>query len=115
MRKLLIPLYGGEVAPRFDLSTEILVVACTPRGNVEQEKVLILPGPSSERICQMAMTEQVNTILCGGIEQEVYEYLTWKKIEVIDNLIGIAADVLQRYLAGHLRSGEVVTSGVSDG
>ena len=110
IRKVLIPLHDGEVAPRFDLSTEVLVVAYTPQGKIEQEKVLILPGPSSERICHMAMTEQANTILCGGIEQEVYEYLTWKKIEVIDDLVGVAVNVLKRFLAGHLRSGEVVTS-----
>ena len=110
MRKILIPLHDGEIAPRFDLSSEILVVGCTSQGKIEQEKMLILPGPSAERICHMAMTEQVHTILCGGIEQEVYEYLTWKKVEVIDDLIGLAANVMQRYLSGRLQRGDIVSA-----
>jgi len=54
------------------------------------------------------MTEQVHTILCGGIDQEVYDYLTWKKVEVIDDLIGVGARVLQCYLSGQLQRGDII-------
>lgn len=108
IRKILIPLHDGEIAPRFDLATEIQMVSCTSQGDIEEEKVLILPGPSAERICHMAMTEQVHTILCGGIDQEVYDYLTWKKVEVIDDLIGTGTHMLQRYLSGRLQRGDII-------
>ncbi len=108
--KVMIPLLKEEVAPRFDLSTEILMAWCSAEGDVEQEKLLILPGPSAERICHMAMTEHVKAIICGGIDQEVFDYLTWKKVEVIDDVIGRAASVLRRYLSGQLRCGDIVSS-----
>jgi len=108
--KVMIPLHKDEVAPRFDLSTEVLMAWCSDEGNVEQEKLLILPGPSAERICHMAITEHVQVIICGGIDQEVFDYLTWKKVDVIDDVIGRAATVLRRYLSGRLQRGDIVPS-----
>lgn len=108
--KVFIPLHEEEVAPRFDLAAEVLMVECDAQGRVVQEKVLILPGPSAERLCHMVMTEQVRTVICGGIDQEVYDYLTWKRIVVIDNVIGFSTLVLRRYAAGQLKSGDIVVS-----
>ncbi|RJQ74496.1 MAG: dinitrogenase iron-molybdenum cofactor biosynthesis protein [Desulfobacteraceae bacterium] len=108
IRKIFIPLHEEEVAPRFDLATAVLMAECDADGRILQEKVLILPGPSAERLCHTVMTEHVQTVICGGIEQEVYDYLTWKRIEVIDNVIGSGAAVLRRYLANDLRAGEIV-------
>jgi predicted Fe-Mo cluster-binding NifX family protein len=107
-RKIFIPLHEEEVAPRFDLSTEVLIAECDPDGRILQEKVLILPGPSAERLSHMIVTEHIRTVICGGIDQEIYDYLTWKRIEVIDNVIGPAAPVLRRCAAGNLNSGDVL-------
>lgn len=109
-RKIFIPLHEEEVAPRFDLCTEVLMAECDPDGGILQEKILILPGPSSERLCHMVMTEHVQTVICGGIDQEVYDYLTWKRIEVIDDVIGPATAVLRSYAAGALKAGDIVHS-----
>jgi predicted Fe-Mo cluster-binding NifX family protein len=107
-RKIFIPLHEGEVAPRFDLSMEVLIAQCDPDGRVIKEKVLIMPGPSAERLSHMIVTEHISTVICGGIDQEVYDYLTWKQIEVIDNVIGPSAWVVRRYVGNQLKSGDVL-------
>lgn len=110
MQRIFIPLHKQEVAPRFDLSTEVLNAQCGDDGNLIEEKILILPGPSAQRLCHMIVTEHIHTIICGGIDQEVYDYLIWKNVVVIDDVIGTAALVLRRFLKGRLKAGDIVTS-----
>jgi hypothetical protein len=107
-QRILIPLHDQEVAPRFDLATEVLLAEHGVEGQPAKEKILILPGPSAERLCHLALTEQVHVVICGGIEQEVYDYLIWKHIQVIDDVIGPGSAVLKGYLDGHLKSGDIV-------
>jgi predicted Fe-Mo cluster-binding NifX family protein len=109
-RKILIPLHEEEVAPRFDLSTEVLVAEIDADGRILHEKVLILPGPSAERLSHMIVTEHIRTVVCGGIDQEVYDYLTWKRIEVIDDVIGPASTVLRRCAHNDLKKGDILHS-----
>ncbi len=109
IRKIFIPLSEEEVAPRFDLAAEVLLAELGEDGRILQEKVLILPEPSSERLCHMVMTERAHTVICGGIEEEVFDYLTWKGIVVIDDVIGMASRVLRRHAAGNLKAGEIVS------
>ena len=79
-RKLFIPLYEDEVSPRFDLATEVMMAECASNGKIVKHNILILPGLSAERLCHMIITEAVHTVICGGIEQELYDYLTWKHV-----------------------------------
>lgn len=106
--RIFIPLHQEEVAPRFDLATEVLSAEAGDDGRILKEKVLILPGPSVERLCHMVITEQIRTVICGGIDQEVYDYLIWKRVAVIDDVIGPGTTVLRRFLAGRLKPGDVV-------
>jgi len=113
IRKVLIPLSEEEVAPRFDLAAEVLLAELEEDGRIVQEKVLILPEPSAERLCHMVMTERAHTVICGGIEEEVFDYLTWKGIAVIDDVIGLASVVLRRWADGRLKSGDRVATNSS--
>ncbi len=106
--KVLIPLFDEEVAPRFDLATEVLMAEYTDSGFL-QEKVLILPGPSAERLCQLIITEGTQVVICGGIEQEFYDYLTWKRVRIIDNVIGSGRQLLERYFQGRLAPGDIIS------
>lgn len=107
--RIFIPLFQEEVSPRFDLSTEVLHAESGEDGAILKEKLLILPGPSAERLCHMIITEHVHTVICGGIDQELYDFLLWKRIRVIDDVVGPGTLVLRRYLAGRLAAGDVVT------
>ncbi len=103
---VLIPLFDEEVAPRFDLATEVLMAERTADGLL-QEKVLILPGASAERLCQLIITEGIQVVICGGIEQEFYDYLTWKRVRIIDNVIGSGRELLERFFQGKLAPGDI--------
>lgn len=92
--KILITLHDNEVAPRFDLATEVLIIAVDANGTTTEEKNIVLPQASAEALCQLILTEGVQTVVCGGIEEEYYQYLTWKKIKVLDSVIASRHSVL---------------------
>lgn len=107
MKKVLLTLYGNDIAPRFDLAPEVQVVTFDPDGT-EVVKTVVLPRPSAETICQVATVENINVIICGGIEEEYLQYLKWKKIDVIHSVIGPAEAVLPRFRRGSLKSGDIL-------
>ncbi len=110
--KVLICLYGNDIAPRFDLTTEVLIVTLGTEGTIGEERTLVLPQASPEKLCHMILTEEVKIVICGGIEEEYYQYLTWKRVKVIDSVIGPGDQALERLARGGLQSGDILwTSG----
>ncbi len=107
-KKLLIPLQGNDIAPRFDLASEVLIVTIGEEGRVESEKTLVLPQASAEGLCHLVLTESVNAVVCGGIEEEYYQYLKWKRVEVVDSVIGPGSAAVARYAAGALQAGDIL-------
>jgi hypothetical protein len=86
--KVLITIQGDDVAPRFDLATEVLI-AVAEEGRVRGEpRTILLSGPSGEEICGLIVKEEIALVICGGIEEIHSEYLTWKKVRIIDQVIG---------------------------
>lgn len=104
--KVLIPLYGNDVAPRFDLATDILITQFLD--GKEKEQIIVLPQASSEELCHIIITENVNTVICGGIEEEYYQYLVWKKINIMDSVIGSWKSVINAFRTNELSSGAIV-------
>ncbi|MCJ2165007.1 MULTISPECIES: NifB/NifX family molybdenum-iron cluster-binding protein [unclassified Pseudodesulfovibrio] len=108
MEKILIPLLGKELAPRFDLAPEVLIVSVTRETSVMgkiSERTVKLDEPSSETMYKLIISETIQTILCAGIEKEVYEFLKRKGITVIDNICGAVDPVLEAYLVHRLTPG----------
>lgn len=108
--KVLIPLYGAEVSPRFDLSAEAVIVILDEDGNKREEKLVVLPRISAEKLCHLILTEGVGVVICGGIEEEYFQYLTWKRIKVYDSVIGPWEAALDRYGRGALSPGDIVAN-----
>ena len=106
--KVLLTLHGNEVAPRFDLATEVLIATVDDDGAVREEKTMVLPQASAEKLCHMVLTEEARAVICGGIEQEYYDYLIWKRVQVIDSVVGCYAHVLKKFAHGELRSGDIL-------
>lgn len=109
MEKILIPLLDNEVAPRFDLTSEALVVSVTRETSVMgtiKEQVMVLDSPSAEGMYRLATSEHVQTIICAGIEKEVFDFLKRKGIKVVDNVCGPVDIVLESYLTGKLSPGK---------
>jgi predicted Fe-Mo cluster-binding NifX family protein len=107
-KKILIALHGEEVAPRFDLATEVLIAVIQADGTVADERTMVLPQASVEKLCHMILTEDVGVVVCGGIEEEYYQYLTWKRVRVIDSVIGSCERALERLRSGTLQTGDIL-------
>ena len=107
-KKVLICLHGNDVAPRFDLTTEVFIASVGPENRIEDENTMVLPRPSAEELCHMILTAHIQTVICGGIEDEYYQYLTWKRINVFDSVIGACDRVLEDFTKGLLRAGAIL-------
>lgn len=107
VRKVLIPLYKDEVAPRFDLCGEVLIVLYENGGRVN-ENIIVLQQPSPEDLCHMILKEKIDLVICGGIEEEYYQYLNWKNVKVIDDVLGEKDAVLAGYEKDGLERGDIL-------
>ncbi len=106
--KIMVTTCGDFVSPRFDLSSEVIIATYYDQQLMEEPRSLILADVSAEIICDIALKEQVACVICGGIEEEHYQFLSWKKIRVIDAVIGASADALQLALENKLKSGDIL-------
>jgi hypothetical protein len=105
--RVLIVLYEDDVAPRFDLAMGVLIAEVSSDGAILDQRTLVLPQASAEDLCRLILTEQISTLICGGIEQEYYDYLVWKHVAVIDSVIGPYEWALRKWLDHDLVPGEI--------
>ena len=108
MKKVLIVLDGNDIAPRFDLSLELLIVSLGKGGKPAGKRDVVLARPSVEELCRVVSAENAHTVICGGIEKDHLQYLGWKNVEVIHSVIGSAEVALRRFLKGSLNSGDIL-------
>ncbi len=108
MAKILMPIDGEEIAPRFDLATEVWLGETDPQGELVKENILVLPQASAEDLCQLILNESVDVVICGGIENEYYEYLAWKRIKVYDSVIASYIQALKAFIDGRLETGAIL-------
>jgi predicted Fe-Mo cluster-binding NifX family protein len=104
-RKVLLTLYEHDISPRFDLTTEVLIIDLDREGAVITERTIVLPHASAEELCHLILMEGVAAVICGGIEEQFYQYLTWKKINVMDSVMGPWSKALSLFRQGELKSG----------
>ncbi|NER07108.1 MAG: dinitrogenase iron-molybdenum cofactor biosynthesis protein, partial [Okeania sp. SIO3C4] len=78
-KKILIPLYGNDVAPRFDLAGEVMIAGSGEEEAGREERIVVMSRASADNLCHMVLTEKAGEVICGGIEEEHYQYLKWKR------------------------------------
>jgi hypothetical protein len=106
--KLIFTIQGKDIAPRFDLAREILMVRLYDKTPEYESGIVLLPAPGAEELCGFIIKENVKSVICGAIEEIHYDYLKWKKIVVTDNVIGNYERVLDFFLSGQLKSGDIL-------
>ncbi|WFS61413.1 NifB/NifX family molybdenum-iron cluster-binding protein [Pseudodesulfovibrio thermohalotolerans] len=109
MENILIPIMDDELSPRFDLAPEVLIISITRETSAMgtlNERVISFETPSAEAMYRLVMAENIQTIICAGMENEVFEFLKRKGIKVIDNVCGPVDPILEAYLAGQLSPGQ---------
>lgn len=110
VRKLLIPVQGSFVAPRFDLAAEVRLIDFRGTSVVTEPRTIILGGSGEENLFRLIVEEKVTDLICGGIEQRQYDFLVWKNIVVLDGVIGNWRTALRKTLTGTLQRGEILKS-----
>lgn len=105
---ILIPIQQNDVAPRFDLSSEIVIAEIRGDKSISDPRILLLPRTSGDELCSLIVKENVSCVVCGGIEEAHFEYLLWKKVTVYDGIIGPYGEALEWVLDNRLRSGQIL-------
>jgi hypothetical protein len=105
--RVLIPLSGSDVAPRFDLATEVLIASFGERG-ADDQRTIVLSHASADELCRLVLAENVRTVVCGAIEEEYYQYLEWKKVRILDWVIGPYERALASLRENRLQAGDVL-------
>ncbi len=108
MKRLLIPLKGDEIAPRFDLAPEVIIVAVADDGEIAEQRLMLMAHASPEALCELILREKVDVVVCCGIEEEFYQYLNWKKVRVIDSVVGSCERILDCFKSGTLVPGTIL-------
>jgi len=107
-KKVLIPLYGDQIAPRFDLATEVSIITLSKDEKVDEKRTVVLPRASAEELCHLILLEKIETVVCGGIEEEYYQFLKWKKVNLFDSVIGSYKDILDSIEKGSIKPGIII-------
>lgn len=114
--KLLLPLLGDNVAPRFDLAVEVVIVEGDATGAIAGEpRIVLLPAASADELCALILKEGINVVVCGGIEESHFQYLSWKKVTVIDRVIGPWRQAVALACANRLQPGEILRKNAKRG
>jgi predicted Fe-Mo cluster-binding NifX family protein len=106
--KILVTISENDIAPRFDLATEVLITSIREDGSDEKTRTVVLAHASAEDLCQLILGEGVNVVICGGIEEEYFDYLSWKKVQVIDSVMGPWESSLEAFRSGRLKPGSIL-------
>lgn len=106
--KILITVRGDFVSPRFDMSSEVIIANCYDCQLLEEPRSLILSNVSAEVICDLVLRENIKVVVCGGIEEQHYQFLIWKDISVFDSVIGPHAKALELVLNNTLTPNTIV-------
>lgn len=102
--KIAISLFGDRVSPRFDLSSELLIVREENGKLLHQEKISVEGFNIMERIEKLTLSG-INKVICGGIHDISLSQLQNRGIDVFHNVSGEADVALNFLLKGALQAG----------
>ena len=115
IHKITIPVHQKEIAPRFDLATEVLIILISGGSIVEEKKTIVLPRSSADELCHLLLSKNVNTLICGAIEDEYYQFLKWKEIQIFDSIVGNWSDAFKRWGEKKLACGDILSPRIIEG
>lgn len=115
LHKVAIPILGEEIVPRFDLTTEVVILTTTITWEIQDKKIIVLPRSSSDELCHTLLAQEINTLICCAIEDEYYEFLKWKKITVFDGVSGAWTQAFNRWQNQTLNPGDVLFTRMIEG
>jgi len=99
-----IPLLADRVAPRCTFADSVLVVSMKGR-RIWDEWVVPLNGTTWADLSETLTSQEVDTLICGGISRETRESVRARDVRVIANVAGTRDEVLEALGRGTMRPG----------
>ncbi len=115
IHKLSIPVFQENIAPRFDMATEVFIILLSENMTLEEKKTIVMPRSSADELCHLMLSENITTLICGAIENECYQFLKWKKIDIFDSIIGTWSDAFDRWQKNILNPGDILSDRIVEG
>lgn len=110
--KILVAIRKTDISPRFDLTMETLITSLENDELAAPFRTILLPRPSAEELCSLILKENIDVVICGGIEEKYLKYLEWKKITVFDSIVGPFKEALVFLKDNQLQSGCILPGAV---
>ncbi len=105
--KIAICQLKGRISPRYNHSAEIATVIISD-GMILERKIVALSIMEPDELTEFLAGLGVEAVICGGVKEDCQRMLKQKNIRLIDNVIGNVDAVLDRFIKGELRSGDIV-------
>ena len=102
--RVAIPRFGESVAPCFEHSCTMAIYVVEDGRVVEQIDLPLESRIPYDRV-RLMKAEQVNVVVCGGVQEFYEDLLRANGIEVVSWVSGTVEDLLHRLLKGRLSPG----------
>ncbi|MBZ0263516.1 NifB/NifX family molybdenum-iron cluster-binding protein [bacterium] len=99
--RILVPCFGEEVAPRFEVARRFRYWLIEG-GEVSDYREIVLEDDGAFSRLRMLREKEINTLLCNGIEKTNLNLLDASGVEVVPHILGTASDAVFGYLAGRI-------------
>lgn len=105
MIRVAMPRFQEEIAPCFEYSATIAIFDIKDGNIVDQTDFSLQSNRVFDRL-RLLKDQQVNTLICGGIQDRFEQMVQASGIETVSWVSGHVETILQQYLDGKLTAGE---------
>ncbi len=107
--KVAMPRFGESVAPCFGYSAAITIFTIKRRRVVDQIDFCLQSPDTLDRV-RLLRDQQVEALICGGLEEPLENMLRATRIRVISWVSGRVDDLLDSFIRGELVAGAAPAS-----
>ncbi len=100
--KILIPSENNRVAPRFCAANNFMVFDILDNGEIKDKKIIDVSGKGNFEKAKFVKELKIDIVLCLGIENWIYYYLTGFGIRVLPGINGDIETVINALIFGRL-------------
>lgn len=99
MRTTAIALFGTRISPRFDCAQNFMLITISDDKVVTDQHTEVIRDQMSIMKVRRLAEMHVNTLICGGVDENSRRHLQACGISLLDNMKGKVADALSRYFS----------------
>jgi predicted Fe-Mo cluster-binding NifX family protein len=113
--KIAIPVFDTKISPRFDSTQEFILLEVEQSRVIEREHLNTKGWPLAAKVKQL-VESGVDTLICGGIDRESMQHLSFNGLKVYSWVTGEVEDAITCFLDNGLESGSILgTRGTPQG